>query len=246
MTSARSRVVLITGTSGEIGRHLGRHFVAGGWTVLGIDKHPPPDDEPTGLVFKQCDLTDPTAATVAFDDLVTTHGAVDALINCAGRIANSPLVRLGSKGWEVHDFALWRDVVASGLTTAFHATALTVKHMLEARRKGVVVNMSSVCAAGNPGQVAYSAAKAGLNGFTVALAKELGPLGIRVVGLAPGYFDTKSMRDNVSAAKLTKVTSAVPLRRLGRLDEIVTAVDFIIVNEYVNGTVIELDGGLVL
>jgi 3-oxoacyl-[acyl-carrier protein] reductase len=246
MTSTRPPVVLITGTSGEIGRHLARHFLEGGWTVLGVDKHPPPGDGPTGLVFKQCDLTEPSAATVAFDDLATTHGAVDALINCAGRIANSPLVRLGSTGWEVHDFALWEEVVASGLTTAFHATALTVKHMLEARRKGVVVNMSSVCAGGNPGQVAYSAAKAGLNGFTLALAKELGPLGIRVVGLAPGYFDTSSTRDNVPVAKLTKLTSAVPLRRLGLVDEIATAVDFIIANEYVNGTVIELDGGLVL
>ena len=246
MTRVQPRTVLITGASGEIGRYLARHFLVGGWTVLGIDKHPPTEEAPPGLVFKQCDLIEPSAATAAFDDLLTTHGAVDALINCAARIANSPLVTLGPTGWEVHDFALWKDVVASGLTTAFHATALTVKHMLEARRKGVIVNMSSVCAGGNPGQVAYSAAKAGLNGLTMALAKELGPFSIRVVGLAPGYFDTRSTRDNVPAPKLTKLVGAVPLRRLGLVDEIATAIDFIIANEYVNGTVIELDGGLVL
>lgn len=246
MSEGRPRVMLITGTSGEIGRHLARHFLEHRWTVLGLDKRPPADDGPSALVFKQCDLTDASEASVAVDALAASHGAVDALINCAGRIANSPLVRLGPTGWEVHDFELWKDVVASGLTTAFHATALTVKHMLQARRKGVVVNMSSVCAAGNPGQVAYSAAKAGLNGFTLALAKELGPLGIRVVGIAPGYFDTRSTRDNVPAARLTKLTGAVPLRRLGMVDEIATAVDFIIATEYVNGTVIELDGGLVV
>ena len=118
--------------------------------------------------------------------------------------------------------------------------------MLEARRKGVVVNISSVCASGNPGQVAYSAAKAGLNGLTLALAKELGPLGIRVVGLAPGYFETMSTTQNVSEARLAKVVAAVPLKRLGRVAEIANALDFIIDNDYVNGTIIELDGGLVV
>jgi len=246
MTTAGPRAVLITGTSGEVGRHLARHFLAQGWTVLGVDKSLPPDESPPGLVFTQCDLADPTAAMVAVDELLTRQGVVDVLINCAGLIANSPLVRLGPSGWETHDFALWKDVIASGLTTAFHATALTVRHMLEARRKGVIVNLSSVCAAGNPGQVAYSAAKAGLNGLTLALAKELGPLGIRVVGLAPGYLDTRSTRDNVPAARLTRLTGAVPLRRLGLVDEVAAAIDFIIASEYLNGTVIELDGGLVL
>jgi 3-oxoacyl-[acyl-carrier protein] reductase len=246
MTATRSRVVLVTGASGEIGRHLAAHFLHGGWVVLGVDRQPLPDGGPAGLVFKQCDLTEPSAATTVIEELLAAHGPVDALVNCAGRIANSPLVRLGPAGWEVHDFELWRDVVASGLTSAFHATALTVRHMLQAKRRGVVVNLSSICAAGNPGQVAYSAAKAGLNGFTLALAKELGPLGIRVVGLAPGYFDTRSTRDNVPAARLAKLTGAVPLRRLGTVDEIAAAVDFIIAADYVNGTVIELDGGLVV
>jgi len=238
--------MLITGSSGDVGRHLAGHFLAAGWTVLGIDKCPPAGDMPSGLVFRQCDLAEGVAATAAVDELVARHGVVDALINCAGRIANSPLVRLGDHGWETHDFALWQEVIASGLTTAFHATALTVRHMLQARHKGVVVNLSSVCAAGNPGQVAYSAAKAGLNGLTLALAKELGPLGIRVVGLAPGYLDTRSTRDNVPGGKLTRLTGAVPLRRLGLVDEVAATIEFIIATDYVNGTVIELDGGLVL
>jgi 3-oxoacyl-[acyl-carrier protein] reductase len=118
--------------------------------------------------------------------------------------------------------------------------------MLEAHTKGVVVNISSVCASGNPGQVAYSAAKAGLNGMTLALAKELGPLGIRVVGLAPGYFETASTTRSVSVARLAKVIGAVPLKRLGRVAEIADAIDFIIRNEYLNGTIVELDGGLVV
>jgi 3-oxoacyl-[acyl-carrier protein] reductase len=71
-------------------------------------------------------------------------------------------------------------------------------------------------------------------------------MGIRVVALAPGYFDTASTRKQVPAARLEEITRSVPLKRLGKIEEIVTAVRFILTNQYVNGTVIELDGGLVL
>lgn len=198
------------------------------------------------MVQASCDLSNGPDAESVLEALLTRCGPLDVLINCAGRIANAPLVTRGASGWELHDFDLWHDVIGSGLTSAFHATAVCVRHMLREHRKGVVVNISSVCAGGNPGQAAYSAAKAGLNGLTLALAKELGPLGIRVVGLAPGYFDTASTTRNVAAARLAKIAGAVPLKRLGRVEEIADALDFIIRNDYVNGTILELDGGLVV
>lgn len=246
MPSGGGRIALITGTSGEIGAHLAAHMAGTGWTVLGVDSRPGRADAPQGLIFRQCNLADGAQATTVLDELLSAQGGCDVLINCAGLIANSPLVSRGAAGWATHDFSLWREVIDSGLTTAFHATALAAKHMVSARRRGVVINISSVCAKGNPGQSAYSAAKAGLEGLTLALAKELGPIGIRVVALAPGYFDTRSTRDNATEARLAKVIAAVPLKRLGALDEIASAVDFIIGNDYVNGTTIELDGGLVL
>jgi 3-oxoacyl-[acyl-carrier protein] reductase len=240
------RRVIVTGSSGEIGTHLAAHFAAAGWTVFGIDARPAPSGSSAAVISATCDLSDGAAAAATLAGIGAQYGPPDVLVNCAGLIANSPLLRRGPEGWEVHDFALWNDVIASGLTGAFHATATCAKLMLEGRRKGVIINISSVCANGNPGQVAYSAAKAGLNGMTLALAKELGPLGIRVVGLAPGYFDTASTTKNVSEARLAKVTGAVPLKRLGRVDEIADAIDFIIGNDYVNGTIVELDGGLVV
>ena len=238
--------MIVTGSSGEIGSQLVAHFAAAGWTVLGVDVRPPRGEPQKSVVSVTCDLANGAEATAALDGLSEKYGPPDVLVNCAGRIANSPLLKRGTGGWEVHDFALWKDVIESGLTSAFHATAICARLMLEARKKGVVVNISSVCANGNPGQVAYSAAKAGLNGLTLALAKELGPLGIRVVGLAPGYFETTSTTRNVSEARLAKVIGAVPLKRLGRVAEIAHALDFIIGNEYVNGTIVELDGGLVV
>lgn len=239
-------VMLVTGATGEIGGHLARHFLGAGWVVLGLDKREADRKLTGGLVFRRCDLVDGHEAAEAIDELVALHGAPSVLVNCAGRIANAPLVTRGETGWTTHDAGLWNDVVASSLTAAFHVTSHTVKHLLSQRKKGVVINVSSICADGNAGQSAYSAAKAGLDGFTRAVAKELGPLGIRVVGLAPGYFDTQSMHANVPASRLAKVCGSVPLRRLGVLDEIVSAVEFLIRNEYMNGTILEIDGGLVL
>jgi 3-oxoacyl-[acyl-carrier protein] reductase len=243
--SERRRTALVTGSAGEIGGQLAAHLLAAGWNVLGIDRVAPAS-VPDGLVFARCDLADGADAARVLEALAATHGACDLLVNCAGRIANAPLVTLGPAGWTVHDFDLWADVIASGLTTTFHATALVAGQMLAAKRRGVIINISSVCASGNPGQAAYSAAKAGVNGLTRALGKELGPLGIRVVGLAPGYFDTASTRANVAAARLPKIAAAVPVRRLGQVHEICAAVDFIVANDYVNATVLSLDGGLVV
>ena len=245
MTATRTgRAILITGSSGEIGAHLAGHFVDAGWTVLGIDRQPP--RAPSALVFRQADLSDGAQAAAAIDALTATHGVCDVVVNCAGYIANAPLVRLEDGQWVPHDFALWDRVIGANLGTAFHVCATAAKHMATARRRGVIVNFSSVCARGTAGQAAYSAAKAGVEGLTRALAKELGPLGIRVVAVAPGYFDTASMHANVPPARLTKVVAAVPLRRLGALREIATAIDFIVANEYVNGTVVEVNGGLVV
>ena len=245
MTSA-ARVGVVTGSSGEIGRFLAAHLLRGGWRVLGLDRRADESGAPEGLVFEQCDLRDGAATAAVLDRWAGSYGAPDLVVNGAGLIANAPLVSLTPDGWQTHDSALWDDVIGSHLTSAFHVTVVAVRHMLTARKKGVVINISSVCARGNPGQVAYSAAKAGLNGFTYALAKELGSLGVRVVGLAPGYFDTRSTRDHVTAGRLAKVVGAIPLKRLGSLDELAGAVDFIVANPYVNGTILELDGGLVL
>jgi 3-oxoacyl-[acyl-carrier protein] reductase len=238
--------ILITGVSGEIGAHLAGYFDAAGWQVFGVDRDAPARPLPARLVFVQCDLADGGAAAAALDELARAHGACDVVVNCAGLIANAPVVSLVDGAWTAHDFPLWERVIASSLTTTFHATALSVKHMLAARVKGVIVNVSSVCAKGSAGQAAYSAAKAGVEGLTRAVAKELGPLGIRVVALALGYFDTASMHANVPDSRLAKVVGAVPLRRLGTLPEVADAVDFVIRNQYANGTVIEVNGGLVL
>ena len=114
------------------------------------------------------------------------------------------------------------------------------------RCSGLVIAFSSVSAAGNPGQAAYSSAKAGVEGFVRSVAKELGPIGIRAVSLAPGFFNSGSTRDNVEANRLAKVVRSTPLRRLGEVEELVSTISWLVENRLVTGTTIQIDGGLTL
>jgi 3-oxoacyl-[acyl-carrier protein] reductase len=239
-------LVLITGTTGEIGSYLTDRFLNNGWTVCGLDQKAPPNVDRPNFLFQECDLSDGEAAEKKIEIFHEQFGAFDAVINCAGLIANAPLISFVSGQLTRHDFELWNRVLSSCLSSAFYVSACTVLKMVAAGKKGVIINISSICSRGNRGQVAYSAAKAGLHGLTRSLAKELGPAGIRVVALAPGYFDTASTRNNVSDSRLREVTNAVPLKRLGNIEEVAKAIEFILDNGYVNGTVVELDGGLVI
>jgi len=240
------RSVLVTGVAGEIGEYLVDGLIQDGWIVCGLDQRSPVSIDQVGFSFQECDLSDAADAERKIKVFHERFGAFDAVINCAGLIVNSPLISFVEGQLVHHDFQLWDRVLSSCLSSAFYVTACTVPRMVSSGKKGVIINFSSICSRGNPGQAAYSAVKAGLNGLTAALAKELGPMGVRVVALAPGFIDTASTRDNVPAAKLKETTASVPLKRLGTIEEVASAVRFILTNQYVNGTVIELDGGLVL
>jgi 3-oxoacyl-[acyl-carrier protein] reductase len=168
------------------------------------------------------------------------------LINNAAVIYNSPLVRFEEGKLVKHDFGKWREVIDVSLSAAFYVSACCAEAMIGNAKKGVIVNISSICAAGNIGQPAYSAAKAGINGLTISLAKELGPLGIRVAAIAPGYLDTESTRGAVAEDYLKDIRKRTPTRRLGEVEQLMQAVDFVIHNSYFNGKVLELDGGLSL
>jgi 3-oxoacyl-[acyl-carrier protein] reductase len=118
--------------------------------------------------------------------------------------------------------------------------------MIIRRKKGVIVSISSISANGNPGQSAYSAAKAGVNALTSTWAKELGPLGLRFAAIAPGFLDTPSTRAALSEAIIARLQQQVPLRKLGDVEHIFLALRHIIENDYLTGTVLEVDGGLVI
>jgi len=110
----------------------------------------------------------------------------------------------------------------------------------------VIVNFSSIAASGNPGQSAYAAAKAGIEAMTTVWARELGPLGIRAVAIAPGFVATPSTDAAMNPDALADLKRRTPLLRLARPAEITSAVLFAIENDFLTGTTIAVDGGLVL
>ena len=132
------------------------------------------------------------------------------------------------------------------LDSVFFVTSRVVEHMISRRSKGIVISVSSISANGNAGQSAYSAAKAGVNALTKTWAKELGPLGFRFAAIAPGFLDTISTRAALSESILDRLRQQIPLRRFGDVENIFQTARFIVENDYVNGAVLEIDGGLVI
>lgn len=241
---------IVTGGAGYLGAAAARALRDRGATVFVLDRHGEALDrmrtEP-GIIAISCDLLDAAATAAAFSQAWgEAGGQVPVLVNAVGRIHSAPLVNLLAADNRKHDPTAWRDVIDANLTTTFISTAEQVDRMVAARTRGVVVNFSSVAASGNAGQAAYSAAKAGIVAATVAWAKELGPVGIRFVAIAPGFIDTPSTHDALSAAALKDWQRRTPLRRLGTADEVAGAVLFAIDNAHLSGRVIELDGGLTL
>lgn len=194
----------------------------------------------------ECDVTNFEQVEASVDRFYKEFQKIDVLVNNAGMLYSSPLVSVTTGGTKKHDIDMWNKVISTDLSSVFYVTVNVAEKMLLKRTKGVIVNVSSVSASGNSGQTAYSAAKAGVNALTATWAKELSLLGIRVVGVAPGYTDTASTRQVMNEEVLKNVIKKVPLRRLGKTEEIAEGIMSAIRNDFFNGKILEIDGGLVL
>lgn len=243
--------ILITGAGRGIGRYLAERFDAEGAAVCVLDK-----DAALCADLRQasgeriqawsCDISDPAAVDATLQAIADSGFDIDVLINNAGIIHSEPLVNLLSRTDRVHSRDTWRQVMATNLDAVFFVTSRVVERMLSKRRKGVVISISSISANGNAGQSAYSAAKAGVNALTHTWAKELGGMGLRFAAIAPGFIDTPSTRAALSEAALARLQQQIPLRRLGDIESIFLAARHIVENDYLTGSVLEIDGGLVL
>jgi len=192
--------------------------------------------------FIRCDLTDEKKLQTTFDEIFGKFKII-AVVNVVGWIHSQPLVKLNGADFISHSLSEWQKVLELNLTAPFLTTKLAAVQFLKRKTKAVIINVSSISAQGNPGQIAYSAAKAGLESFTSVAAKELGPLGIRCACIAPGFFDTPSTQAALSETQLNKIKSATPLRRLGAPEDFAMAVQWILENGFFNGKTLPLDGG---
>ena len=177
-----------------------------------------------------------------FNQLIYDFGTVDGLINNAGITRDGLIAR--SKDGEIRKMSLtnWQAVIDVNLTGSFLCGREFFVKLLEQKKPGVCINISSLSRSGNMGQSNYTATKAGVAEMTVTWAKEMARHGIRVAAIAPGYINTEmtsAIREDVKQ----KIIDQIPLKRMGEPNEISHSVFYILENDYFTGRVIECDGG---
>ena len=232
-----NRVALVTGGSRGIGRAIALELAGAGASVTlsyrsGKDEAEEVAREAGGRAV-QADVSDPEEAK----RLVADAGDLDILVNNAGVTRDGVLARMSDDDW--------REVIDTNLGGAFYTCRAAVRGMMK-RRSGSVVNISSIVGVhGNPGQTNYSASKAGIIGFTKALARELGVRGVRANVVAPGYVDTRLTQVIAEEMKALMLANT-PLGRFGTPEDVAGAVRFLCSDEaaFITGEVLLVDGGL--
>lgn len=241
----RGSVALVTGGAQGLGLAIASQLASEGAVVVVADR----DTEalavlPEGLEAVAMDVTDPGQVNSAVGRIVENHGSIHVLVNNAGVIHSEPFINLINPAGVMHDYGRFRATVTANLDSVFIVTAAVVEQMVKLRTKGVIVNISSISATGNEGQTAYSAAKAGVNALTVTWAKELGRWGVRCNAVAPGFINTLSLMSALREPQLRRICDDTPLRRLGEAYEVAKAVCAVVQNDFINGAVIPVTGGL--
>ena len=236
------QVALVTGASRGIGKAIALKLVAAGAKVVGtatsekgaaaISEYL--GDNGKGLVLN---VTDDASIAAVFEQIKADFGDIDVLVNNAGITRDNLLMRMKD--------AEWTDIIDTNLTSVFKLSKAVLRAMMK-KRNGRIVNIGSVVGStGNPGQANYCAAKAGLVGFTKAMAKEVASRGITVNSVAPGFIDTDMTKELNDDQKST-IFAQIPAGRLGQPEEIAAAVLFLASPEaaYITGETIQVNGGM--
>lgn len=194
-----------------------------------------------GVITRSADLTSETDIAKALEAIPAVEN-IGLLVNAVGEIWNEPVLALRGGRFAAHAVESLARVIAANLTAPIAVANAVAARM--ARSGGAIVNFGSVSAAGNVGQVAYSAAKAGLEAASRSMAAELGPLGIRVNTMALGFIDIASTRAAVPEKQLNVYAARTPLGRLGQLQDVFDALAFLEASSFVTGETLRVDGGL--
>jgi 3-oxoacyl-[acyl-carrier protein] reductase len=245
MTQLQDDVALVTGASRGIGRAIAEALGAAGATVIGTATSPA-GAEAIGAAFAAAgirgrgivlDVSSDHGVEAACADIAANEGPVSLLVNNAGVTRDGLLLRM-----KIED---WQQVIDTDLTSVYRSSRACLRGMMKLRR-GRIVNIGSVVGLmGNAGQANYCAAKAGLVGFTRALAREVGSRGITVNTVAPGFIET-DMTASLSAEQRGALEKQIPLERLGNVQDIAATVLFLCSPgaAYITGEVINVNGGM--
>ncbi|MAO67254.1 MULTISPECIES: 3-oxoacyl-ACP reductase FabG [Idiomarina] len=244
MQNFENKVALITGASRGIGKAIAETLASQGAKVIGTatsDKGAAAISEYLGSNGEglALDVTDSESLQQTIKDIEKKYGSIDILVNNAGITRDNLMMRMKDDEWDA--------VLNTNLSAVFKVCKAVVRGMMK-RRNGRIINISSVVGTtGNPGQVNYCAAKAGLVGFSKAMAKEVAARGITVNCVAPGFIDTdmtKSLNDEQKQA----IFDNIPAARLGEPREIAAAVAFLASEgaAYITGETIHVNGGMAM
>ena len=247
----RGKTILITGAGRGLGAAMARRLAARGANLALLDL----DEQGLVTVRDACRESGIRAETYsvnvaaerevvgAFDRVVADFGRLDGSIANAGILRDGLLVK--AKDGEVTgklSLEQWQAVIDVNLTGVFLCGREAAERMIRGGDGGCIINISSLSRAGNFGQSNYSASKAGVAALTVVWAKELARHRIRVNAIAPGFIKTE-MVASMKPEILEKMAASIPLQRLGEPDEVAAAAEFLFANDYLNGRILEVDGG---
>lgn len=240
-----NRVALVTGASRGIGRAIALELAAQGATVVGtatseagaaaISEYlAAAGGKGRGAVLN---VNDAAASEALIDELVKTHGSLGVLVNNAGITQDQLAMRMKDEDWSA--------VIETNMTAVFRLSRAVLRPMMKARG-GRIINITSVVGStGNPGQMNYAAAKAGVEGMSRALAREIGSRNVTVNCVAPGFIET-DMTKVLSEEQHAALKTQIPLGRLGQPEDIAHAVAFLAGPQaaYITGTTLHVNGGM--
>ena len=245
MTKLQDKVVLVTGASRGIGRAIAEKLGQEGALVVGTATSDSGADNisaylsEAGITGKgMClNVTDADSIKTVLKAITDEYGAVNILVNNAGITRDNLLMMMKDEQWD--------DIITTNLTSIFRLSKAVIRSMMKAR-SGRIINIGSVVGlTGNPGQTNYSAAKAGILGFTKSLAREIGSRNITVNTVAPGFIDTDMTRE-LPEEQRDALIQQIPLNKLGAAEDIANAVSFLASDEasYITGETINVNGGM--